>query len=71
MVQLINAGQTPAYKIAFKVRADVLPFPLPQDFDFTVPENPASTETTLGGHAPPITLTGVVAGYTQMRKLAQ
>jgi hypothetical protein len=59
-VGLINAGQTPAYKVAFKVRADVLPFPLAQDFNFAVPDNPASSESTLGGHAPPITLTGVV-----------
>jgi hypothetical protein len=57
---LINAGQTPAYKVAFKVRTDVLPYPLPQNFDFAVPDNPAGSENTLGGHAPPITLTGVV-----------
>jgi|SRR5208283_3835178 len=57
---LINAGQTPAYKIGFKVRADVLPSPLPQDFDFPVPDNPSGSESTLGGHAPAITLTGVV-----------
>jgi hypothetical protein len=59
-VLLINAGQTPAYKVAFKVRADILPFPLSQDFDFAVLDNPASSESTLGGHAPPVTLTGVV-----------
>jgi hypothetical protein len=59
---LINVGQTPAYKVAYKVRTDVLPFPLPQEFDFdsAVPENPTGSETTLGGHAPAITLTGIV-----------
>jgi hypothetical protein len=57
---LINAGQTPAYKVGFKTRADVLSYPLPQDFDFAIPDNPAGSESTLAGHAPAITLTGVV-----------
>ena len=68
---LINAGQTPAYKVAFKVRADVLPFPLPQDFDFAVPDNPAGSESTLGGHAPPITLTGVVGWLYNEAEVAE
>jgi hypothetical protein len=68
---LVNAGQTPAYKVGFKLRTEVLPFPLPQDFDFAVPENPASSESTLGGHAPPITLTGVVPRLYSEEEVAE
>jgi hypothetical protein len=58
-LQLINAGQTPGYKVGFRAHADVLPFPLPQDFDFSLPDIPFGSETTLG-HGQHMILTGIV-----------
>jgi hypothetical protein len=68
---LSNAGQTPAYSVGFKARADVLPFPLPPDFNFEVPEDPAGSQTTLGGHQPPITLTLVVDRLYSEEEIAE
>lgn len=35
---LVNNGNTPAYNVHFRAAADVLPFPLPDDFSFPLPE---------------------------------
>jgi hypothetical protein len=58
-LQLINVGQTPGYRVGYKARADVLPFPLPPEFAFELPDTPNSSESTVG-HAQSIILTAVV-----------
>jgi hypothetical protein len=58
-VQLINAGQTPGYKVSHRAHADILPFPLPQDFAFPLPDIPTGSESTLG-HGQPLILAAVV-----------
>jgi hypothetical protein len=58
-VHLINAGHTPGYRVSYKAHADVLPFPLPQDFSFALPDVPTASESTLGTGQNMI-LTGVV-----------
>jgi hypothetical protein len=45
---LINAGLTPARKIGYTARADVLPFPLPDDFVFPSLDPPRSAFGILG-----------------------
>jgi hypothetical protein len=70
-LMLINSGQTPAYKVRFKAQIDVLPYPLPTDFAFAAPENPGDSESTLGGHAPPITLTKIMSRLCSEEELAQ
>jgi hypothetical protein len=57
--QLVNAGQTPAYKVAYKAHAAILPFPLPEDFDFSLPNVPAGSESTLG-HGQHLIMSGAV-----------
>jgi hypothetical protein len=37
---LINFGHTPAYNVTFNSRAKILPFPLPDDFDFPLSGDP-------------------------------
>jgi hypothetical protein len=39
---LINTGFTPAHKVAYAAKADVLPFPLADDFAFPALEKPRS-----------------------------
>lgn len=34
---ILNTGQTPAHNLQFRVRAAILPFPLPDDFKFPLP----------------------------------
>jgi hypothetical protein len=36
---LVNCGHTPAHEVAYKAKAAILPVPLPDDFDFQLPEN--------------------------------
>jgi len=43
-----NAGFTPAYDVIVYAKAEVLPFPLPSDFDFSVPENAEASVSVLG-----------------------
>lgn len=35
---MLNYGATPAYKVRYRIRADILPVPLRDDFDFPLPE---------------------------------
>jgi hypothetical protein len=58
-LQLINAGQTPGYKVGYRAYTEVFPFPLPQDFAFSLPEVPANSESTLG-HGQHTILTGLM-----------
>ena len=37
---IVNRGNTPAYKVKFSVCADVVPFPLADDYPFELPEIP-------------------------------
>ncbi len=49
-ILLVNTGNTPAYNTSFKAKADIVPFPLPDDFSFTLPETPVASASTLGPH---------------------
>ncbi len=40
---IVNAGLTPAHKVSFQTDAAILPIPLPEDFTFPLPDNPAGT----------------------------
>lgn len=39
-IVLVNAGSTPALKVGYRVDTKILPFPLPQDFNFPLPDEP-------------------------------
>jgi hypothetical protein len=39
---LVNAGQTPAYKVKYTAKVEVLPFPLPSDYAFPALDPPVS-----------------------------
>jgi hypothetical protein len=69
-LQLINAGQTPGYKVGYRARTAILPFPLPQDFDFSLPDTPTGGESTLG-HGQQMILSGVVDRYYSETELAE
>ena len=46
---LRNAGNTPAYKLSYKIKTAILPIPLPGDFTFPLP-NEAIEGNPLGAH---------------------
>jgi hypothetical protein len=48
-VIVLNTGHTPAHNFRFYARINVLPFPLPDDFDFVIPDR----ELTRSGHLNP------------------
>jgi hypothetical protein len=52
-------GYTPGYKVSFRAQVDVLPFPLPRDFAFPLPDTPGGSESTLG-HGQNLIMGGVV-----------
>ncbi len=56
---LQNVGNTPAYKVVSNVRADVLPFPLPQDFQPPPIVDTGSGTNVVGPHQN-FVLTGIV-----------
>lgn len=45
-----NSGQTPAHKMRYWAKADICPFPLPDDFDFPPIKNPVISAFSLGPH---------------------
>ncbi len=47
---LLNSGHTPAHKLSYWAKAAVLPFPLPDDFDFPTPESVTPQAMLLGPH---------------------
>ena len=47
---LKNAGQTPAHKLTYWATAKIMPFPLPEGFDFPTPKNAALRPMFLGPH---------------------
>jgi hypothetical protein len=48
-VWIVNTGHSPAHNFRFAARTRILPFPLPDDFDFTVPDD----EIMISGHINP------------------
>ena len=50
MPQLLNTGQSPAHQVRYSARADVLPFPLPDDFTFPELPPPRYGFGALGPH---------------------
>lgn len=47
---LLNSGNTPAHKITYWARAEILPFPLPEDFQFPPFEDKLQSSFVLGPH---------------------
>lgn len=47
---LLNSGNTPAHNITYWARAEVLPFPLPDDFDFPPTKDTLQSSLVLGPH---------------------
>jgi len=47
---LVNNGSTPAYDVYYKANAQVLPFPLPEHFDFPIPDPPQTSASVIGPH---------------------
>ena len=45
---LVNTGLTPAHNVTYQSHADVLPHPLPDDFDFPIPDVPATSASVVG-----------------------
>jgi hypothetical protein len=58
---IINAGLTPAYKVFFRVKAAVLPVPLPTDFAFPLPAEP--TGGALIGPRQPMSVSPIVDNF--------
>ncbi len=46
---MFNAGPTPAHKVGFRAKADILPVPLPEGFDFPLPKDNVGA-SILGPH---------------------
>ena len=46
---LVNTGHTPAHDVSYVANADVLPLPLPDDFEFPVPAFPRVISTSVIG----------------------
>jgi hypothetical protein len=68
--QLFNAGQTPGYKVGYKAHAEILPFPLPSDFTFPLPDSPTGSESTLG-YGQQLILAGVVDRLCSEEEVAE
>lgn len=45
---MLNTGHTPARKVGYKARADILPVPLPSDFAFPLPDKIINGAASLG-----------------------
>jgi hypothetical protein len=60
---LVNTGNTPAHKLGFKVKAAVLPVPLPEDFSFPLPSTTIGSMVVGPGPQQNITLTATVDDF--------
>jgi hypothetical protein len=60
---LINTGNTPAHKLGFRVKAAVLPVPLPEDFSFPLSSTTAGSMVVGPGPQQGITLTAMVDDF--------
>lgn len=58
---IINAGLTPAHKVAFKASAAILPIPLPADFTFHLLDNPSGQSVI--GPRQEITISPIVSDF--------
>jgi hypothetical protein len=58
---LINAGHTPAHKVSYRAKAEILPVPLPDDFAFPLPDE--AVGGSLLGPQQNATLNGVVDDF--------
>jgi hypothetical protein len=58
---IVNAGLTPAHKVSFKAAAAILPVPLPEDFDFPLPQ--ATSGASVVGPRQNITVSPLVDGF--------
>jgi hypothetical protein len=45
---LINTGNTPAHGLVYSAKADVLPYPLPDDFDLTLTHTAGASRSDVG-----------------------
>jgi len=57
---VLNNGNTPAKKVITRVRADILPFPLPQDLNFPLPDAPVDMKGNFVGPRQQIYCAGTV-----------
>ena len=44
---VVNRGNTPAYDVTFRTAADILPYPILDDFDFPIPSENTGTSVSL------------------------
>lgn len=58
---LVNTGNTPAYNVRYKARAAILPVPLPDNFEFPLPEKEVGQATV--GSQQNATLNAIVDDY--------
>jgi hypothetical protein len=61
--RIVNTGHTPAHDVGFKINAAILPVPLPDNFNFPLPETIIGAHVLGPGHFNDIT--GVVPDYIQ------
>jgi hypothetical protein len=47
-MQIVGTGLTPAYKVQYQAGCDILPFPLPNGFEFQIPDIPPGGVGMLG-----------------------
>lgn len=59
---LLNSGHTPASNMSYWAKATILPFPLPEEFEFTIHENPIKSSMVIGPQQSVI-LDAVVDGF--------
>jgi hypothetical protein len=45
---LVNTGHTPAHRVSYRAKTQVLPVPLPDDFDFPLPEGEPGSTSVIG-----------------------
>jgi hypothetical protein len=45
---LINVGHTPAHNVSFRATSAILPFPLPENFNFSLGDTPSNSSSVIG-----------------------
>jgi hypothetical protein len=61
---LVNTGNTPARKVRIRINADILPVPIPEDFNYPLPDEPIkSAEGAVGAHQTYILSGGLVKDF--------
>jgi len=59
---MLNLGATPAHKVGFRARTEILPIPLPEDFTFPLPKENVGA-SVLGPHSPGVNITRFVESF--------